>query len=146
MLQAERFDDVEPSLQQAEKYLEGLPAAEKDPIVKMIAEVRAKIEPAKAPDILVAGAPRPDDQSVAPRTETATSTETPTSPAVQPESNEAAPAFDGQPPIPSARSRAWPSLATRPRWTRPRTPSSDHLERLIEAGAVVLPESSSEIA
>lgn len=63
-------------------------------------------QPAKAPDILVAGAPRPDDQSVAPRTETATSTETPTSPAVQPESNEAAPAFDGQPPIPSARPSA----------------------------------------
>ena len=63
-------------------------------------------QPAKAPDILVAGAPRPDDQSVAPRTETATSTETPTSLAVQPESNEAAPAFDGQPPIPSARPSA----------------------------------------
>ena len=63
-------------------------------------------QPAKAPDILVAGAPRPDDQSVAPKTETATSTETPTSPAVQPESTEAAPVFDGQPPIPSARPSA----------------------------------------
>lgn len=46
-LKSERFDLVESSLQQAEKYLEGLPAAEKDPLVKKIAEVRAAVEPAK---------------------------------------------------------------------------------------------------
>lgn len=49
------------------------------------------------PDILVAGAPRPDDQSVAPKTET------PAQPTVQSESTEAPVAVPEQPPIPSAR-------------------------------------------
>lgn len=47
MLDKERFDEVEPSLQQAEKQLQGLSAAERDPILKGIAEVRARVEPAK---------------------------------------------------------------------------------------------------
>jgi protein TonB len=49
------------------------------------------------PDILVAGAPRPDDQSVVPKTET------PAQPTVQAESTEAPVAVPEQPPIPSAR-------------------------------------------
>jgi protein TonB len=49
------------------------------------------------PDILVAGVPRPDNQSVAPRTET------PAQPTVQPESAEAPVAIPEQPPIPRAR-------------------------------------------
>lgn len=49
------------------------------------------------PDILVAGAPRPDDQSVAPKTET------PVQPTVQTESAEVPVAVPEQPPIPSAR-------------------------------------------
>ncbi|RUZ75322.1 TonB family protein [Mesorhizobium sp. M7A.F.Ca.US.006.01.1.1] len=56
-------------------------------------------QPAVTPDILVAGAPRPDDQSVAPKTET------PAQPTIQPESTEAAMAIPEQPPIPSARPR-----------------------------------------
>ncbi|WP_348629750.1 TonB family protein [Mesorhizobium sp. M7A.F.Ca.US.011.01.1.1] len=58
-------------------------------------------EPAKqqtvTPDILVAGAPRPDDQSVAPKAET------PAQPIVQAESAEVPVAVPEQPPIPSAR-------------------------------------------
>ena len=49
------------------------------------------------PDILVAGAPRSDDQSVAPKTET------PAQPTVQAESTEAPVAVPEQPPIPSTR-------------------------------------------
>ncbi len=47
MLEAGRFDDVEPSLQEAEKFLQGLPDAEKAPVVKEIADLRAKVEPAR---------------------------------------------------------------------------------------------------
>jgi len=47
MLQSERFDDAETNLAQAEKFLDGLPEDEKAPVLKSIAEVRAKIEPAK---------------------------------------------------------------------------------------------------
>lgn len=49
------------------------------------------------PDILAAGAPRPDDQSVAPKAET------PAQPTVQAESTEAPVAVPEQPPIPRAR-------------------------------------------
>ncbi|WP_245446249.1 TonB family protein [Mesorhizobium kowhaii] len=68
-------------------------------------------QPAVTPDILVAGAPRSDDQSVAPKTET------PAQPTVQAESTEAPAAVPEQPPIPSAR----PSPAAAP----PRTSQSD---------------------
>ncbi|WP_318011649.1 TonB family protein [Mesorhizobium sp. CO1-1-8] len=54
-------------------------------------------QPAVTPDILVAGAPRPDDQSVAPKAET------PAQPTVQPESTEVPVAVPEQPPIPSAK-------------------------------------------
>ena len=54
-------------------------------------------QPAVTPDILVTGAPRSDDQSVAPKTET------PAQPTVQAESTEAPAAVPEQPPIPSAR-------------------------------------------
>ncbi|WP_352867596.1 TonB family protein [Mesorhizobium sp. M1409] len=62
------------------------------------------------PDILVAGAPRPDDQSVAPKTET------PAQPTVQPESTEAPVAVPEQPPIPGARAAraAAPAAASEP--------------------------------
>ncbi|RWO64335.1 MAG: TonB family protein [Mesorhizobium sp.] len=60
-----------------------------------------KPEPVKqqtvAPDILVAGVPRPDGQSVAPKTET------PAEPTVQAESTEAPVAVPERPPIPRAR-------------------------------------------
>ncbi|WP_245481956.1 TonB family protein, partial [Mesorhizobium sp. M7A.F.Ca.CA.004.08.2.1] len=60
-----------------------------------------KPEPVKqqtvAPDILVAGVPRPDGQSVAPKTET------PAQLTVQPESTEAPVAVPERPPIPRAR-------------------------------------------
>ncbi len=60
-----------------------------------------KPEPVKqqtvAPDILVAGVPRPDGQSVAPRTETSAQ------PTVQAESTQAPVAVPERPPIPRAR-------------------------------------------
>ncbi|MFD2056861.1 TonB family protein [Mesorhizobium calcicola] len=61
-------------------------------------------QPAVTPDILVAGAPRPNDRSVTPKTET------PAQPAVQAESAEAPVTVPEQPPIPSAR----PSPAVSP--------------------------------
>ncbi|WP_287338392.1 TonB family protein [Mesorhizobium sp.] len=54
-------------------------------------------QPTAAPDILAAGAPRRDDQSIVPRSET------PASSAVQTESSKAPPAVVRQPPIPTAR-------------------------------------------
>jgi protein TonB len=54
-------------------------------------------QPTAAPDILAAGAPRHDDQSIVPRSET------PASSAVQSESSKAPPAVVRQPPIPTAR-------------------------------------------
>ncbi|WP_352728585.1 TonB family protein [Mesorhizobium sp. M0276] len=54
-------------------------------------------QPAVTPNILVAGAPRSDDQSVAPKTET------PAQPTVQAESIEMPDAVPEQAPIPSAR-------------------------------------------
>ncbi|WP_322414559.1 TonB family protein [Mesorhizobium huakuii] len=54
-------------------------------------------QPAATPDILVAATPRPDDQSVAARTETAAQ------PSVQADSAEMPVAVPDQPPIPSAR-------------------------------------------
>ncbi|WP_342770052.1 TonB family protein [Mesorhizobium loti] len=67
-------------------------------------------QPAVTPDILVAGAPRPDDQSVAPKTET------PAQPTVQAGSAEAPVAVPEQPPIPSARPTpaAAPATASEP--------------------------------
>ncbi|SDA43751.1 protein TonB [Mesorhizobium qingshengii] len=64
-------------------------------------------QPTATPDILVAGAPRPDNQSVAPKTET------PVQPTVQAEDTEAPAPVPEQPPIPSARpSPAAPSSKT----------------------------------
>lgn len=59
-------------------------------------------QPTAAPDILAAGAPRHDDQSVVPQSVVPTS-ETPASSAVQTESSKAPPAVVRQPPIPTAR-------------------------------------------
>jgi protein TonB len=61
-------------------------------------------QPAATPDILVASAPRPDDQSVIPKTEA------PAQPTVQAERPEAPAAVPDQAPIPSAR----PSLVAAP--------------------------------
>lgn len=79
------------------------PAAEaaKPPLKSLPEAVKPQ---AVTPDILVAGAPRPDDQSVAPKTEA------PAQPTVQPRSTEAPVAVPEQPPIPSAR----PSPAAAP--------------------------------
>lgn len=83
-------------------------------------------QPAVTPDILVAGAPRSDDLSVAPRTET------PAQPAVQPESAEAPVAIPEQPPIPSAR----PSPAAAPsRTADEKRGTADGQDRLAQAAS-----------
>ncbi|PBC24802.1 energy transducer TonB [Mesorhizobium sp. WSM4311] len=65
------------------------------PLPKPLPEVVK--QPAVTPDILVAATPRPDNQSVAARTET------PAQPSVQAESAEMPVAVPDQPPIPSTR-------------------------------------------
>jgi protein TonB len=68
--------------------------AAKPPLMPLPEPVRQQTV---TPDILVAGAPRVDDQSVAPKSET------PAQPTVQAESAEVPVAVPEQPPIPSAR-------------------------------------------
>jgi protein TonB len=92
--------------------------------------LKALPEPVKqqavTPDILVAGAPRPDDQSVAPKTET------PAQPTVQPESAEAPVAIPEQPPIPSAR----PTPAAAPSKTADeKRGTADGQDRLAQAAS-----------
>ncbi|QND68721.1 energy transducer TonB [Mesorhizobium loti] len=78
------------------------------------------------PDILVAGAPRPDDQSVAPKTET------PAQPTVQTESTEVPVAVPEQPPIPSAR----PTPAAAPSKTADeKRGTADGQDRLAQAAS-----------
>ncbi|MER9302469.1 TonB family protein [Mesorhizobium sp. M0293] len=78
------------------------------------------------PDILVAGAPRPDDQSVAPKTET------PARSTVQSESADATVAVPEQPPIPSAR----PTTAAAPsKATDEKRGTADGQDRLAQAAS-----------
>nr|WP_184874380.1 energy transducer TonB [Mesorhizobium sangaii] len=93
--------NTQPAKPEPEKAAKPAPATQRSepetakPPVKPLPE--AVKQPAAAPDILVAGAPRLDDQSVAPKTET------PAQPTVQAESLEAPAAVPQQPPVPSAR-------------------------------------------
>jgi protein TonB len=83
-------------------------------------------QPTVTPDILVAGAPRPDDQSVAPKTET------PTQSPVQAESPKAPAAVPEQPPIPSAR----PSPAAAPlKAAGEKRGTADGQDRLAQAAS-----------
>ena len=86
---------------------------------------RAK-QPTATPDILVAGAPRPDNQSVAPKTET------PAQPTAQFERTETPAPVPEQPPIPSAR----PSPATAPSKTADeKRGTADGQDRLAQAAS-----------
>ncbi len=85
-------------------------------------------EPAKQPDILVAKAPRPDDQSVV------ASTKVPDKPVTQVEKTETLVAVPEQPPIPSAR----PTLATPPATAKEmddKRGTADGQDRLAEAAS-----------
>ncbi|MER9295687.1 TonB family protein [Mesorhizobium sp. M0621] len=83
-------------------------------------------QPPVTPDILVAGASRPDDQSVAPKTET------PAQSTVQPESTDATVAVPEQPPIPSARPTPAAALS---KATDEKRGTADGQDRLAQAAS-----------
>lgn len=83
-------------------------------------------QPTVTPDILVAGAPRPDNHSVAPKTET------PAQPTAQSESTEAPAPVPEQPPIPSARPS---SAATSSKTADEKRGTADGQDRLAQAAS-----------
>ncbi|MGX5827199.1 TonB family protein [Mesorhizobium sp. 43Arga] len=84
----------QPEREAAKQAPQPIPEAAKPPPKPLPEAVK---QPAATPDILVAATPRPDNQSVAARTET------PAQPSVQAESAEMPVAVPDQPPIPSVR-------------------------------------------
>lgn len=104
-------EPAQPARQAAKPPLKPLPEPVKQPPV--------------TPDILVAGAPRPDDQSVAPKTET------PAQSTVQPESTDATVGVPEQPPIPSAR----PPAAALSKATDEKRGTADGQDRLAQAAS-----------